>query len=187
MRISDWSSDVCSSDLDLVHHRHRLRDAEPRAAIFLGHGDAEPTAVGHGAVEIFRKLAAIVAVEQIFIVGGRADGAHALADRVESVLGGKGGGGLAHRASPAAASVRRAAFRWGISYILPSIPSVPASGLAAKAATIARASVHSSSEGLKQRLIVATWSGWIAIRPVKPSRRARRQSASSPVASRKLA
>src|SRR3546814_20321971 len=56
---------------DLVHHRHRLRDAEPRAAIFLGHGDAEPTAVGHGAVEIFRKLAAIVAVEPIFIVVGR--------------------------------------------------------------------------------------------------------------------
>src|SRR3546814_7855194 len=102
MRISDWSSDVCSSDLlllggtlhddrmraeevdvdrrgggkaataggDPVHHRHRLRDAEPRAAIFLGHGDAEPTAVGHGAVEIFRKLAAIVAVEPIFIVVG---------------------------------------------------------------------------------------------------------------------
>src|SRR3546814_4701710 len=90
MRISDWSSDVCSSDLDLVHHRHRLRDAEPRAAIFLGHGDAEPTAVGHGAVEIFRKLAAIVAVEPIFIVVGRADGAHALADRVEIVLGGQG-------------------------------------------------------------------------------------------------
>src|SRR3546814_17420208 len=113
MRISDWSSDVCSSDL-------------PRAAIFLGHGDAEPTAVGHGAVEIFRKLAAIVAVEPIFIVVGRADGAHALADRVEIVLGGKGAGGLAHRASPAAASVRRAAFSWGLLYILPSIPRVPA-------------------------------------------------------------
>src|SRR3546814_5792793 len=133
MRISDWSSDVCSSDLDLVHHRHRLRDAEPRAAIFLGHGDAEPTAVGHGAVEIFRKLAAIVAVEPIFIVVGRADGAHALADRVEIVLGGKGAGGLAHRASPAAASVRRAAFRWGISYILQPFPTVQSQRWAATA------------------------------------------------------
>ena len=38
--------------------------------------------------------------------------------------------------SPAAANVRCAAFRWGMSYILPSIPSVPASGCAAKASTI---------------------------------------------------
>ena len=60
----------------------------------------------------------------------------------------------------------------GMSYILPSMPMVPASGLAAKAATTRRACAMSASDGLKQRLMVATWSGWIAMRPMKPSRRA---------------
>src|SRR3546814_17431418 len=31
MRISDWSSDVCSSDLDLLAYQHFLNDPQPAA------------------------------------------------------------------------------------------------------------------------------------------------------------
>lgn len=66
------------------------------------------------------------------------------------------GSRCAHDASPAAASVRIAAFRWGMSYILPPIPSVPASGFAAKASMMVRASAISSGDGEKAALIVGT-------------------------------
>src|SRR3546814_15816862 len=33
MRISDWSSDVCSSDLDRLAHRRRVRERNPRRAL----------------------------------------------------------------------------------------------------------------------------------------------------------
>src|SRR3546814_1936463 len=87
MRISDWSSDVCSSDL---------------------HGDAEPAAVGHRAVEILREFARVVAVEPIFIVERRADGANALANRVEILFGRKWAGG-GHNLSPWSGAGKRAA------------------------------------------------------------------------------
>src|SRR3546814_18876617 len=35
MRISDWSSDVCSSDLDLLIHLQRARCASKRRSAFL--------------------------------------------------------------------------------------------------------------------------------------------------------
>src|SRR3546814_11452785 len=42
MRISDWSSDVCSSDLSLFLHRgHRLEDGARLHLVDLGIGDAE--------------------------------------------------------------------------------------------------------------------------------------------------
>ena len=46
----------------LVHHDHRLGHAEAGAAVFLGHGDAQPAGIGHRAVELVRELAVVVAV-----------------------------------------------------------------------------------------------------------------------------
>src|SRR3546814_20825159 len=58
MRISDWSSDVCSSDLSassrsrhLLDHQRDLEEAEAGAAVFPGQGHAEEedrTSVGSG-------------------------------------------------------------------------------------------------------------------------------------------
>ena len=45
----------------------------------------------------------------------------------------------------------------------------------------------SAAAGATAAVTTATWSGWIARRPTKPSRRARLLSASSPAASRKSA
>src|SRR5687767_8648412 len=80
----------------------------------------------------------------------------------------------------AAASVRCAWTRCGRSIIRPSSASVPAPGWAAKAATTARAWAISASLGVKAALITGTWSGWMAIIPVKPSRRARAAYPASP-------
>jgi len=65
----------------------------------------------------------------------------------------RAGGG---RIVPTEASARFAAIRCGMSYILPSMPSVPASGWAAKAATTRRAWARSASDGVKHSLMVAT-------------------------------
>jgi hypothetical protein len=66
---------------------------------------------------------------------------------------------------------------------MPGLPEVPRvdhlavdlepPGLTAKASTIACARVISSAEGVKAALIASTCEGWIAIMPVKPSRRTR--------------
>src|SRR5688500_2071148 len=85
---------------------------------------------------------------------------------------------------PAAARRRCAWTKCGRSIIRPSSDSAPASGLAAKAATTARAWLNSASLGVKARLITATWSGWIAIIPLNPSRRARPAKAARPSRSR---
>ena len=52
------------------------------------------------------------------------------------------------------------------------MPTVPVPGRASKAATTARAFVTASAVGVNTSLITGTWAGWIAILPVKPSRRA---------------
>src|SRR5690606_32233349 len=72
-----------------------------------------------------------------------------------------------HAAIP---SKRRAAFKCGMSNILPSIDTAPAPD--AKASTTRRASASSSPVGVNAALMISTWSGWIATRPVKPSCRA---------------
>src|SRR3546814_1351942 len=89
-------------------HRDRLCGPEARADIFLGHGDGETAAVGHRAVKILRELACIDAVEPIFIVERRADGANALAKRVEILFGRKWAGG-GHNLSPWSGAGKRAA------------------------------------------------------------------------------
>src|SRR5438270_12202680 len=108
-----------------------------------------------------RELAVVVARQPIVIAEARDDGAHAFSDgrfvvcRLELV-----GQQATHvTSSPAEASARFAAIRCGMSYILPSIPSVPASGWAANAATTQRACARSASDGVKHSLIVATWAG----------------------------
>ena len=62
--------------------------------------------------------------------------------------------------------------RCGRSYISPSMPTVPAPGWAAKAATTALALSICSALGVNTSLITGTCAGWIASWPVKPSRRA---------------
>ena len=142
---------------DLVHHDRGLGHAEAGAAIFLRHGDAEPAGVGHRAMELERELAVVVARQPVIVAEARDDGAHAFANgrlivsRLELV------GQCTHvTSSPAEASARLAAIRCGMSYILPSMPSVPASGCAANAATTRRACARSASDGVKHSLIVAT-------------------------------
>ncbi len=71
---------------DLVHHDRRLGDAKARTAVFLGHGDAQPAALGHGAVELTRELAVIIARQPVVVAEMRRDRAHALADRLAFVF-----------------------------------------------------------------------------------------------------
>jgi hypothetical protein len=68
--------------------------------------------------------------------------------------------------------MRCACVKCGRSTILPSTESTPASGCAANAATMALAWATSSAEGVKAVLMMATWPGWMASLPVKPSRAA---------------
>jgi hypothetical protein len=50
-----------------LHHDRGFRDAEPGAAIGLRHGDAEPAAVGNGAVEGLRKFPVAVAIQPVIL------------------------------------------------------------------------------------------------------------------------
>ena len=70
----------------LVHHDGRLGHSETRAAIFLGHGDAEPSIVGHGAVERAWKLAVFVALKPVLVIEARHHRANPLPDGVEMRL-----------------------------------------------------------------------------------------------------
>src|SRR5262245_54654364 len=93
-----------------------------------------------------------------------------------------------HEAIPAAvacASNRRARSRCGRSYITPSMPTVPLPGLASNAATTARACAIAAADGVNTSLMTGTCAGWIAILPVKPSRRASSVSRRSAAALRK--
>ena len=65
------------------------------------------------------------------------------------------------------------------------MPTVPIPGLASKAAQTRRAKATSSAVGRKPSLMAATCAGWMAILPVKPSRRAAAQAARRAASSRK--
>src|SRR5204863_2079462 len=124
------------------------------------HGDAEPAGVGHCTMKLKRKLAVVIARQPVIITKAGDDRAHAIADSCLVVARFELIGQCTHvTSSPAEASARFAAIRCGMSYILPSIPSVPASGSAANAATTRRACARSASDGVKHSLIVATWAG----------------------------
>ena len=69
-----------------VHHDRRFGYPEARAAKFFGHGDAQPSAFGHGLVKLEREDAVFVAREPIFVVELRHNGANALANDVALFL-----------------------------------------------------------------------------------------------------
>src|SRR6266436_9838165 len=142
-----------------MHHDRGFGHAEARTAVLLRHRNAEPTGISHRTMKLKRKHAVIVARQPVVIAEQRHDRAHAFANgrvivgRLEFV-----DQQCTHdvTSSPAEASARFAAIRCGMSYILPSMPRVPASGWAAKAATTRRACARSVSDGVKHALIVAT-------------------------------
>ena len=65
-----------------LHQDRRLDNAEPRAAELLRHGDAEPSAFRHGAVEVVRELALRIAVAPIVEIESGAKAFHRLAHLV---------------------------------------------------------------------------------------------------------
>ncbi len=65
---------------DRLHHHRRLADAEPAAAIFLRHGDAEPPARGHRPVKLARKAALLVLPQPIIVAKARAQPRDRLTD-----------------------------------------------------------------------------------------------------------
>src|ERR1700676_826842 len=141
-----------------MHHDRGLGHAEARTAILLRHRDAEPARVSHRPMKFERNHAIIVARQPIVIAEACYDRAHAFSNcrviicRLEFI-----DQQCTHdvTSSPTEASARFAAIRCGMSYILPSIPSVPESGWAAKAAITRRAWAKSASDGVKHWLIVA--------------------------------
>src|SRR4051794_36392654 len=145
---------------DLMHHDRGLGHPKTGATILFRHCDAEPAGIGHRAVKLEWKLAVVIARQPVIVAKARDDRAYALANRRMVVCRLELIGQTAHvTPSSAEASARFAAIRCGMSYILPSMPSVPASGWAAKASTTRRACARSASDGVKQALIVATWLG----------------------------
>jgi hypothetical protein len=136
---------------DFMHHDRGLGDPESGATKFLRHCDPEPARIGHRAMELEWKLAVIVTRQPVVVTEASHDRAHTFANgrvivgRLELV-----GQQYTHvMSSPTEASARFAAIKCGMSYILPSIPSVPASGWAANAATTRRACARSASDGVK--------------------------------------
>src|SRR5215211_1425263 len=75
--------------------------------------------------------------------------------------------------------------RWGRSYMTPSMPTTPAPGSAANAATTALALAMASAAGVNTALITSTCAGWIASLAVNPSRRASSASRRRPAGLRK--
>ena len=56
-----------------VHHQRCFGDTETGAAVFLGHGDSEPSTLGDSPVEFLGKLAALVTREPVVIIESRTD------------------------------------------------------------------------------------------------------------------
>src|SRR3546814_17000255 len=109
MRISDWSSDVCSSDLDeLAHGRLDLGAGEAGAEAVVHPAPAEGDVVVGGAADV----EGVRVVEDVLVaVGGGVveDDLVAGGDRHAPQLGGARGGatGVVHRAAPAEHLVAR--------------------------------------------------------------------------------
>src|SRR5215207_9682203 len=143
---------------DFMHHDRGFSHPEAGAAVLLRHGDAEPAGIRHRAVKFGWKHAVLVTRQPVVVAEASHDRTNSLPDsgvivgRLELV-----DQQCAHgvTSSPTEASARFAAIKCGMSYMLPSIPSVPASGWAANAATTRRAWARSASDGVKQSLIVA--------------------------------
>ena len=63
-----------------LHEDRRFGDAEARAAVFLGHGDAEPVALGHRGEEGVRVGRGAVALQPVRIVEAGTDLQHLVAN-----------------------------------------------------------------------------------------------------------
>src|SRR3546814_18984662 len=72
---------------DVVHHRRRFGDTETRTAVFFGHRDTEPAAIGHRLVKRMRKNAVFVTREPVIVVEPGYDCANALANGVQFLHG----------------------------------------------------------------------------------------------------
>jgi hypothetical protein len=72
---------------DGLHHQRRLGDAQPGAAIFGRHGDAEPAVGGHGGDEFVRESAIGVARQPVVGVEAGAKPGYGVADGL--LLGGQ--------------------------------------------------------------------------------------------------
>src|SRR3546814_9824957 len=72
---------------DVVHHRRRFGDTETRTAVFFGHRDTEPAAIGHRLVKRMRKHAVFVTREPVIVVEPGYDCANALANGVQFLHG----------------------------------------------------------------------------------------------------
>ena len=66
---------------DRLHQDRGFGDAEPRAAVFLRHGDAEPAGFRDGLVEFDRERAGLVALGPVVVAEPFAQGADGIADR----------------------------------------------------------------------------------------------------------
>jgi hypothetical protein len=64
-----------------VHHQRGFLDAEPRAAVLLGHGDAKPSVISHGAVEFLGETFFFFASSPVVVAKSLAYRRHAVDDR----------------------------------------------------------------------------------------------------------
>ena len=85
-----------------LHHDRGLGDAEPGAAVFLRHRDAEPAAFRDRLMELVRKLAVAVACEPVLVVEAGAE----LRDRVAQLELIRGEGKIHARLAPSAEEPR---------------------------------------------------------------------------------
>src|SRR3546814_3379861 len=74
MRISDWSSDVCSSDLRHPRKHREIADHRDRARDGRGDGHDKRVAVLHMAKLMRHHTGQFVAVQNLEQAGGRGDG-----------------------------------------------------------------------------------------------------------------
>src|SRR3546814_8521302 len=84
---------------DFVHHRRRFGDTETRTAVFFGHRDTEPAAIGHRLVKRMRKHAVFVTREPVIVVEPGYDCANALANGVQFLHGRRRSYSVHHRRS----------------------------------------------------------------------------------------
>ena len=64
----------------LVHHDGRFRHAQTRAAVFGGQGDAQPTSIGHGAMELAWELTVFVTRQPVVVGEWAHHSGHAFAN-----------------------------------------------------------------------------------------------------------
>src|SRR3546814_17890956 len=84
---------------DFVHHLRRFGDTETRTAVFFGHRDTEPAAIGPRLVKRLRTHAVLVTREPVIVVEPGYDCATALAHGVQFLPGRRRAFRVYHRCS----------------------------------------------------------------------------------------